>query len=281
MQSHTIDAFPDALRGGAVVIGNFDGVHKGHAWVLQVARGYGLPVVVLTFEPHPRAVLLPNSPPFRLTPAEAKADALAKAGADAVVTLPFDVSLAALDPRTFAETLIGRGLSPGLVVVGHDYRFGRDRGGDTALLAEVARAHGFRVITASPSRSNWGERYASSRIRDHILAGEMTEAQRMLGRPWTLAGQARALGDGRLALPMKDYIRPAPGRYACTLRSESARPAHGAAVLDGAGDWLFLEGVDGEGPITAFLHQRLGPADARQTPREGAAASSHIFYAAE
>jgi len=281
MQTFKLEDFPEALRGSAVVIGNFDGVHRGHAWVLQEARGYGLPVVVLTFEPHPRAVLLPHSAPFRLTPGPSKAEALTKAGADAVVALDFDLPLAQRTAEDFAEVVVAEGLAPALVVVGHDYRFGRDRAGDTRLLAQVAERRGFRLVTASAAKNSWGERFSSSRIRDHILAGDLAEAQRLLGRPWTIGGEALADGGGRFSLDLGDHLRPPPGRYAITLRSQDARPAHGAAILHPGADRLVIEGAEAPGPVTLFLHQRLGAPDVSDVPAEGVAQDQHIFYAAE
>lgn len=281
MRTYGLDDFPDDLRGAAVVVGNFDGVHRGHAWVLQVAGNYGLPVVVLTFEPHPRAVLLPNAAPFRLTPARAKAEALAKAGADAMVSLAFDAALAAESAEGFAERVLADALAASIVVIGHDYQFGKDREGDAALLGRIGEARGFRLVSASPAKNAWGERYSSSRIRDRILSGDMTEAQRLLGRPWAVSGEARALADGRLALPLGDYLRPQPGRYAVTLRNHASRPAHGTAALAEGENRLIIEGAEGEGPLTVFLHQRLGPADLTTSPREGAARGPDIFYAAE
>jgi riboflavin kinase / FMN adenylyltransferase len=281
MASHTLDDIPEALRGAAVVIGNFDGVHKGHGWVLEVARGYGLPVVVLTFEPHPRAVLLPQAAPFRLTSASDKAEALAKAGSDAVVILEFDQARAAQTPEAFIEEVLVGALSASVVVVGQDYRFGRQREGGVDLLRAGAGRWGYRLVTASAAKNAWGERYSSSRIRDYILRGDLGEAQRLLGRPWTISGRAEAVGDGSLRLAMGDYLRPPPGRYAVTVRSVAARPSPAAVVMLEGQAHLRLEGDVRPGPLTLFLHQRLGEPDARDCPAEGVPESIHIFYAAE
>lgn len=282
MQSLSLDTVPETLRGCTVAIGNFDGVHKGHAWVLQVARGFGLPVVVLTFEPHPRTVLLPHSAPFRLTLGAEKIEALAKAGADAAVTLNFDKVLAETSALSFVERILVDGLSAGHVVVGHDYRFGREQEGDAAMLSDLGRRRGFRLTTASPARNSWGERFSSSRIRDHILAGELVDAARLLGRPWTLRGEAEAGCDGLFRLPLGAHLRPAPGRYAVTLRGKGARPIPGEALLAEGADTLVLIGAEAEGDTAVSLHQRLNAAPRRQEiPSASPGESAHIFYAAE
>ena len=103
---------PERLKGGVVAIGNFDGVHRGHRIVIDMtvsrARSAGLPALVLTFEPHPRAFFQPGKPMFRLTPPEVKAELLREVGVDGVLDLPFDAALAALTAEDFVEEILGR-----------------------------------------------------------------------------------------------------------------------------------------------------------------------------
>jgi uncharacterized protein (TIGR00730 family) len=126
---------PGALRGATVALGNFDGVHLGHAAVLRAAHGArpDLPLAALTFEPHPREHFRPEDPPFRLTLLPAKAQALGALGATAVYALRFDAALAAMPAEAFVEEVLQRGIGALHLACGGDFAFGHRRGGDVGL----------------------------------------------------------------------------------------------------------------------------------------------------
>jgi riboflavin kinase/FMN adenylyltransferase len=222
---------PSALRGAVVALGNFDGVHRGHGSVLQLAADLGGPLVVLTFEPHPRALLVPGSAPFRLTPGSAKLDALSGLGVDACLTLAFDRALAATPPETFVHDVLVQGLGARHVVVGHDYAFGKGRAGDIRLLREMGLSHGFGVVATPPKADCSGERISSSQIRAHLQAGRVLEASRLLGRAWTISGVLQVQGRGVAALALGDHLRPGAATYEVELLAGSG------ARLSASADW--------------------------------------------
>lgn len=258
---------PAAARGAAVAIGNFDGVHLGHRAVVEAARGLAATVGgrlgVVTFEPHPREVLSPASAPLRLTPFRAKAELLAGLGVELLVVLPFDRTLARLSPEAFVgEVLVDR-LGARAVATGADFRFGHGRAGDAAALARLAGAHGLRVATVPPVELD-GERCASTAVRDHLAAGRVERAARLLGRPHAVAGlvrpgdrRGRTLGFPTANLePLPGRVQlPAPGVYAVRARiggdpAFTWRPAVAnlgrRPTFDGRGLLLEVHLLDGE-----------------------------------
>jgi riboflavin kinase / FMN adenylyltransferase len=171
-------------RGAAVAMGNFDGVHLGHQSVLALAHAaaarLGAPFGVVTFEPHPRSFFAPGKAPFRLMTAVTRAHRLARLGVERLYELPFDSALAGLTPEEFAVEMLGDGLGVRHVVVGADFRFGKGRAGDAALLAELGRRLGFGV-TVAPLVSDGRADYSSTAIREALVAGQPGEAARILG----------------------------------------------------------------------------------------------------
>lgn len=189
------ERLPAGLRGGAVAIGNFDGVHRGHRAVLgrtvAIARQADVAALALTFEPHPRTFFRPQAPVFRLTPSDVKADLLVSLGFDAVVELTFDKALAAVAPETFVADILVERLCAGYVVVGHDFHYGKARAGTPQSLIEEGARHGFEVTIVPPARH--GETlYASSEIRALLAAGNVEAAAEMLGYPWFARGEVIA-----------------------------------------------------------------------------------------
>jgi riboflavin kinase/FMN adenylyltransferase len=169
-----VDELPDARRG--VAVGTFDGVHLGHLRVIDAARAAGLRTAVVTFDPHPRAVL--GRGVELLTTLERRLELFAAAGVDDVVVLEFDETLANLEPTEFAERIL-RGLGTEVVAAGDTFRFGRDRQGDLTLLEQLD----FDV-----RRVPVVENVSSSRIRELLHAGEPDRAARLLGRPAEVEG---------------------------------------------------------------------------------------------
>jgi len=173
-----------ALRGAAVALGNFDGVHLGHRALVErareVARREGRPLGVVTFEPHPRQVFAPEAPPFRLMNAEARANRMARLGVEILYEVPFDAGLAALSPAAFARDGLVRGLGVGHVAVGADFGFGRGRAGTAQGLAELGRDLGFGVTVIDLVAAGGGA-VSSTAIRAALSEGRPEDAARMLG----------------------------------------------------------------------------------------------------
>jgi riboflavin kinase / FMN adenylyltransferase len=161
-----MDGSLDNIRPCVVAIGNFDGVHAGHRELLGMARNVadqkGLPLVVLTFEPHPRAVLFPDRPLKRLTTLEEKAALLGEEGVEALVVLAFDKEVAGWSPALFIETVLVKGLQAAVVVVGENFRFGHKAAGDIETLFDEER---FDVLVAGLVEDEGGV-VSSSRLRE-------------------------------------------------------------------------------------------------------------------
>jgi len=181
----TLGALDGALRGGTVAIGNFDGVHRGHQAVLEAARAAatrdGTPLVVLTFEPHPRAVFTPDRAPARITPAPMKAEILGALDFQAVVEMPFTLDFAALSADQFIDDVLVGGFGVRHVVTGFDFHFGARRQGGPAFLMEAGTTRGFDVILVDAERDTDIHVISSSRIRDELAAGRLDHANALLG----------------------------------------------------------------------------------------------------
>ena len=182
----------DALRGAVVAIGNFEGVHRGHRAVIDMAlgraRALGRKAAVLTFEPHPRAIFKPDEPVFRLSDEAAKLRLLAQTGLDGAIVLRFDTALASLPAEDFVRQILIERFAVAAVVVGFDFHFGRGRGGSPEFLTAAGRRHGFTVDIVPPF-SDGGRRISSGAVRTALAAGEVEEAAGLLGYPWFLSGE--------------------------------------------------------------------------------------------
>jgi riboflavin kinase/FMN adenylyltransferase len=182
----------DALKGAVIAIGNFEGVHRGHRAVIDVAlaraRALGRKAVVLTFEPHPRAVFRPDEPVFRLSDETAKLRLLAMTGLDGAIVLRFDAALAGLSAEDFVQRILIERFAVAAVVVGFDFHFGRGRAGSPEFLAAAGRRHGFTVDIVPPF-SDGGTRISSGAVRTALAAGEVEEAAGLLGYPWFVSGE--------------------------------------------------------------------------------------------
>ncbi len=187
---------PDpASKGAAVALGNFDGVHLGHQSVIAEARARGAPLGIVTFEPHPREYFAPGAPPFRLMNAEARANRLAKLGVELLYELPFDGRLAAMSPEVFARAVLSEGVGAAHVVVGADFRFGKDRAGAAGDLVRSGAALGFGV-TIAPLVAADGREISSTAIRAALSEGRPRDAAGMLGHWHRIDGAVRH-GDKR------------------------------------------------------------------------------------
>ncbi len=215
-----------------VVIGNFDGVHRGHQAVLVQARAAadarGVRCLVLTFDPHPSEVLGRGAPP-RLTTLARRRELLLAHGADDVVFEPFSLELAAWTPARFAEELLAARLSARAVVVGDNFRFGHKRAGDFAMLRTLGESLGFEAIAANIAGDPRGP-FSSTRARDAIQTGDLLEVETVLGRPHELSG----------VVVHGDHV----GR---TLGFPTANLGDVAEMLPSHGVYAVRVGGDGEG----------------------------------
>lgn len=214
-----------SLRGGAIALGNFDGMHLGHHGLLDrlriKAKTLNAPVGVLTFEPHPRSVFRPEGETFRLTPPFAKQRLLAAAKIDFVWEQKFDRAFSQQTAAAFIDELLVGALAIRHVTVGEDFHFGHDRAGDVTFLRAAGEHHGFSVEAVVPIMAPDGTLYSASRIRALLQAGDIKGASALLGRPWEIEAKVgvgdkrgRDLGFPTANLDLGEHLRPALGVYA-------------------------------------------------------------------
>ena len=220
------DAFnaSDLPRGGVGTIGNFDGVHRGQksALDLVVARAeeLGVPSVVVTFDPHPVAVLRPEQAPTLLTTLPQKEKLLEEAGISVVLVVRFTPEFSKIPARRFVREFLHEKLDLKEVYVGSSFVFGHGREGDLSLLREMGESFGFRAFGVDEV-SLTGERISSSRIRRAISEGKVAEALDMLGRPYSISGviargdrMGKRLGWPTINLVPENKLLPLDGVYA-------------------------------------------------------------------
>ena len=210
-------------RGSVLAIGNFDGIHLGHQAILKRAvdraAETGAVATTLTFEPSPLKVLRPESAPKRISTPEQRLEWFRAVDVESAVVLPFTLELSKLTPQEFVEGILVRELQVRAVLVGENFRFGHKQAGDTALLRELGRKHRFEVIAIRPVAAH-GEIVSSTIIRREIASGDVTQAGRLLGRPFVLTGGiVEGTGMGRkftfstLNLEPEQELLPAGGVY--------------------------------------------------------------------
>jgi riboflavin kinase / FMN adenylyltransferase len=209
----------DTAKGASVAMGNFDGVHLGHRAVIDLARTSAL-LGIVTFEPHPREYFAPQSAPFRLMNAEARANRLAKLGVERLYELPFGPDLAGLSPEAFAKDVLTDGLGVSHVVVGADFCFGKGRAGKATDLQALGYKHGFAVTIADLVKSD-GVEISSTAIRQALTDGRPRDAQAMLGHWHRIEGEVihgekrgRELGYPTANMSVANLHLPRYGVYA-------------------------------------------------------------------
>lgn len=223
-----------------VVIGNFDGVHPGHREVLAEAkrRQPGLPLVVVTFWPHPVSVLRPEVGPMLLTSLEARIELLTAAGADRVEVIDFTPAFAGWSPSDFVERVLVP-LDPAAVVVGENFRFGHRAAGKVETLRELAA--GRFEVEGLPLVRFGDEETCSTRIRQALADGDVTHAAEHLGRLFCFRGvvthgdrRGRTLGYPTANLPVPPNLAcPSDGVYAGWVTRRDGLDAHGEALPSG------------------------------------------------
>ena len=186
-------------RGCVATLGNFDGVHLGHQAVIGQLAEKGatlhLPTVLVLFEPQPQEYFQPGSALARLSRLREKFKALQRYSVDRVLCLRFDAHLASMPAEEFIQRVLVDGLGVQYLVVGDDFRFGKNRTGDYAMLEAAGARHGFQAVPMHTFTID-GERVSSTRVRKALAAGDLATAEKLLGRPYRMCGRV-AHGDQR------------------------------------------------------------------------------------
>ncbi len=219
-----ITGFPDELRGGAVSIGNFDGVHRGHARLVERLKARAAevqgPAIAFTFDPHPARLLRPEAAPPALCSTQRKAELLDRLGVDAVLAYPTDRTLLDMEAVAFFESIVVERLGARAIVEGPNFFFGHNRGGDVQLLDELCRHAEIALEVVEPLDVD-GTPISSSLIRHLIRQGDVDRARRLSTEPYRIrgrvvrgAGRGTGLGYPTANLGQIDSLVPGEGIYA-------------------------------------------------------------------
>ena len=269
-----------SIKGGVVALGNFDGVHLGHQSLIQkasdIAKTKKVPLLVLTFEPHPRiffesqsfskslqtnrknTVILSeaeesferssSSPPFLLTPLNSKKEKLSKQCVDTLLLQEFNNKFAETNAEDFIKKFLVEKLEISHLVTGYDCCFGKDRKGTIGFLEEISSKYGFGFSYVKPVLCRDGEAISSSKIRQFLRDGKVADATAILGTPWTISGtvedgkgQGKQLGFPTLNLSLADYLHPKFGVYAARVAIEENAQKYMAIVNIGKRPTLHLD----------------------------------------
>jgi riboflavin kinase/FMN adenylyltransferase len=245
---------PEA-RGAAVAFGSFDGIHLGHQEVIreaaEAAYELGVPLGVVTLEPHPNRIFNPDSPPFLLMNPHQVARAVAELAAERLYLLPFGQQMASLSDRKFVEDILVHGLGVRHVAVGFDVTFGFGRTGNPEAMRRYGEEFGFSVSVAGEVDGPDGAKVSSTAIRKAISEGNPEKAARLLGRPFAIEGLVekgqqlgRKLGIPTANVSLGEYVTPKLGVYATRTRLKDGRHLPGATNI-------------GMNPTTGLVEPRL------------------------
>jgi len=225
-----IENIKEPFKNAVITIGNFDGVHIGHQSlfheVVERAHTLGGTSIAMTFEPHPIRVLKQNDHPPLITLYEQKAELISNTGMDVLICVPFTREFAAMTAKAFVEDLLVKRIGMKAIVVGKDYTFGKNREGNLDLLKTYANDLDCEVIVMDWIQpSKWPDRISSTRIRELVMDGEVSEAQKMLGRDYQIRGTVatgrdrggRLLGFPTANINLQDELCPKTGVYAVTV----------------------------------------------------------------
>lgn len=237
---HGYERVPEAAKGTVLAIGNFDGVHKGHQALIEVAKKSaqrdGRRAGVLLFEPHPREFFKPSEPHFRLCSLAETLEILDGFGVDVAIVLPFDAALARLEGGEFVERVLVNALAVHHVVVGYHFFYGRNRSGSVETLRAAGTRLGFAVTVVEPVAEG-GDVFSSTSIRLKIAEGNVRAAASDLGRPWrvkgTVVGGARrgtGMGFPTANVPLRPGTTLGHGIYAVRVTLDGQH-LEGAAYL--------------------------------------------------
>jgi riboflavin kinase/FMN adenylyltransferase len=230
---------PATARGAAVALGNFDGVHLGHQSVIgdaaEAAARLGVPLGVISFEPHARMYFQPGAPPFRLMSPHQLASTVADLGAKRLYMLPFDAEMAGFTDLDFVRDVLVTGLDVRHVAVGFDVTFGKGRTGDPQSMRRYGDTFGFSVSVAAPMTLN-GAKISSSAIREAVRDGRPEVAARLMGHSFAIQGVVQAgrqlgrtIGIPTANVSLGGYVTPRLGVYATRTRLADGRVIDGVA----------------------------------------------------
>jgi len=226
-----LDQISEPLKNAVITIGNFDGVHIGHQAlfheVTEKAEAIGGTSCAMTFEPHPLRVLKQNNHPPLITLYEQKLELIERSGIEVLICVPFTHTFASLAAGEFIEDVLVRKIGMKAIIVGEDYSFGKKREGNIDFLNSYAPRCNFEVIVANwiKASKHFPDRISSTKIRELVIAGNMEQAQKMLGRFYQIRGQVvsgRNRGGKLLGFPtaninLHDELCPKTGIYAVTV----------------------------------------------------------------
>jgi len=219
------------FKNAVMTIGNFDGVHIGHQAlfheVIKKAKAIDGTAIAMTFDPHPLRLLKDNNHPAIITPYTKKAELIARAGLNVLICVPFTMSFAAISPQAFIEDILVKKIGLKAVVVGRDYTFGKNRGGNLDMLKAYGKQIGFEVMVAEwvrPIRSQYA-RTSSTAIRELVMEGKIEEARNMLGRNYQISATPRLKHNSGIQssdfftfkIPLKKKLCPKTGTYTVTV----------------------------------------------------------------
>jgi riboflavin kinase/FMN adenylyltransferase len=252
---------PALAQPCALTIGNFDGVHRGHQAMLAVlkneAKHRGLPARVMTFEPHPREYFFPGTAPTRISTLRDKLTELARCGIDQAVVLPFNARLASQSAEAFIRDVLLNNLQVRYMLVGDDFRFGSKRAGDYAMLDAAGIAGGFEVARMD-SYEVHGARVSSSAVRAALAYGQMDDAARLLGHPYSISGHVvhgkklgRELGFRTLNIAFRHDKPAASGIFVVRTHGLGAQ---GDAPVDGVASLGIRPTVEDAGRVLLEVH---------------------------
>lgn len=205
---------PADLRGAVLLLGNFDGMHRGHRALLEAGRDMAgaTALAIMCATPHPRIFFDPETPPMRISCGAARERIFSDAGFDYVFAPRFDATFAAQEPEAFIRDMLIDRLGVSAVICGEDFRFGRRRAGDVALLDRMGKTHGFGLHAVAEVKDG-GHRISSSFIRAHLARGDIAGATHLLGAPWLTP--VRPCGLECFAFDAEQMLPPA-GTYSGT-----------------------------------------------------------------
>jgi riboflavin kinase/FMN adenylyltransferase len=226
-------------HGCVLTIGNFDGVHLGHQTIIRqlarIANDSGLPAVLMMFEPQPQEFFFGQNAPARLMRFREKIDILNNTSLDYILCLRFNRALASLPPETFIDHLLIAQLGIKYIVVGDDFRFGRNGAGDISLLRSAGKDRNFQAVNCDTYQFN-GRRISSSWIRETLARGDLSLAEKLLDRPYSMQGHVlhgdrlgRTIGFPTANVALHRHTSPLTGVYAVTVQGIGKRVLPGVA----------------------------------------------------
>ena len=232
---------PPGHQGCVATIGNFDGIHLGHQAVIgqlaEKAADLSLPSVLISFEPQPMEFFLPDKAPARLTRLREKLQVLRRFSVDMLLCLRFNRQLAALTAEEFIQQILVQALRVRFLVVGDDFRFGKNRAGDFTMLQAAGEQYDFQVVHMHTFSVD-GERVSSTRIRDALQAGDLQYADRLLGREYRMSGRVahgkklgRELGFPTANIDVHRRATPLQGIFIVEVFGLQGEPLQGVASL--------------------------------------------------